>query len=114
MLFAFLSFFWGQSGRPKRYPIYGDEYMMGNWTIIEEDFSGDFLGKYQLMLLPHESEDALIGKIYVVKTRRIIEKNNITLRFSGENREVFCFFFCKQKIKKLNLSIGNNILMQAF
>jgi len=88
--------------------------MMGNWTIIEEDFSGDFLGKYQLMLLPHESEDALIGKIYVVKTRRIIEKNNITLRFSGENREVFSLFFGKQEITTVNFSIGNNLLLQAF
>ena len=104
--------------RKIRNPTYGDEFMMGKWTIHSFDIeNNEQISNYSITLMPHMTEDALIGNI----TWNSDDSSNfyeIILRFQGWDRDRFTAFYLEDGIEKLLSNVefnwGDDLLLVAY
>ena len=105
--------------REDRNPTWGDEFMMGNWSISSHDIqNNETKASYQLYLMPHMTEDALIG-FFASKDADEPFSYNVSLRFKGQNRDKFTAFFVEEdgsetEITTVEFTYGDNQLLVAF
>ena len=87
--------------RKMRNPTWGDEFMMGKWTINSFDLTNNETStNYSMILMPHMHEDALIGNIsWTVDEESYFYE--LSLRFSGLNRDRFTAFYIQDGHEKL-------------
>jgi hypothetical protein len=105
--------------RKIRNPTWGDEFMFGNWSITEIDISeNQTIGQYNLFLVPHSSQDALIGNLTSIYDGNK-EVKELILRFHGfEDRDSFLVKEVIEGYEKalfnVNFTFYDNNLLSAY
>lgn len=115
----FLNIFGSKYTRKIRVPIWGDEYMMGNWTVKHFDFaSNSIIDTYNIYLMPHENQDALIGNISIT-TETKKKLYDLILRFKGDNRDGFSLRYktedgTEKELTYVQFQYDDGLLLNAF
>ena len=118
-MFSLLLFFnpFSRDTRKYRTPTWGDEFMMGNWSISSFDlYTNETKSDHNLYLMPHMEQDALIG--YLKQLNDLDFSYNLTLRFYGEDRDSFKICYSENEIEKelmdINFTYNDDNLLVAW
>ena len=104
--------------RKIRNPTYGDEFMMGKWTIHAYDIeNNEQTTNYSVVLMPHMTEDALIGNITWTSDENT-QTTELIFRFHGWDRDRFTAFYMENGQEKLLSNVvfdwGDDNLLVAY